>query len=49
MVTATEKDAVECLGEACAWYVIHESPHAEGCAVAKISDVLKTISMNLPR
>ncbi len=49
METAAEKNAVECLGEACAWYVIHESPHTEGCAMARISDMLKTMSVNLPR
>jgi len=49
IATAAGKNAVECLGEACAWFVIHESPHAEGCAMARIADVLKSISLNLPR
>ncbi len=49
LVTATEKDGVECLKGACAWYVMLETPRTEGCAVAKIADLLKSISMNLPR
>ncbi len=48
LVTATEKNGVECLKGACAWYVMHEIPPTEGCAVAKIADLLKYITSNLP-
>jgi hypothetical protein len=48
-VTSASKESIECLKGACAWYVIHELPYTEGCAVAKLSETLKTISMNLPK
>jgi hypothetical protein len=43
LVTAADKDSVECLKEACAWYVMHNVPHTEGCAVAKIADSMNSI------
>jgi hypothetical protein len=49
LVTAAERDSVECLKEACAWYVMLDTPPSEGCAVAKISDSLKIISAGLSR
>ena len=48
LVTATDKDSVECLKEACAWYVIFMVPNTEGCAVAKLADSLNGILQNLP-
>ncbi len=37
----------ECVEEDCAWYVIHEQPNAEGCAIAELSNNLKTISLRI--
>lgn len=48
-ITSAQKDSVECLKGACAWYVTQEIPYSEGCAVAKMAETLKAISMNLPR
>jgi hypothetical protein len=46
LVTMTDKDAVECLKEACAWYVMFSVPNVEGCAVAKLADSLNSILQN---
>ena len=48
-ITSAQKDSVECLKVACAWYVTHELPYSEGCAIAKMSETLKTISMDIPK
>lgn len=45
----SEKSAAECIKEECAWYGFYSQPASEGCAIMKISDSLKTISLNLPR
>jgi len=37
----------ECVEEKCAWYVIHEKPNAEECAIAELSNNLKTISLRI--
>jgi len=42
------RGAAECQGEECAWYVRHENPNSEGCAIKELSDSLKTISLNMP-
>jgi GTPase Era involved in 16S rRNA processing len=44
----TQQNVAQCLKEKCAWYVSHELPHSEGCAIEKISDSLKYITLNLP-
>lgn len=49
LVTANERDSVECLKTACAWYVLHEQPFSEGCAIQKISDDLKQISLSVAK
>ncbi len=48
LVTSNDKNGVECLKSACEWYVMHEIPPTEGCAVAKMADLMKYISTNLP-
>lgn len=45
----SEKSSAECIKGECAWYVIHSQPPSEGCAIMKISDAIKTITLNLPR
>ncbi len=46
LVTAMEKDSVECLKEACAWYVMYTVPNTEGCAVAKLAIALNGVLQN---
>ena len=48
LVTTTDKDSVECLKEACAWYVVHSLPHTEGCAIAKLAESLNGVLQRLP-
>ncbi len=36
-----------CHGKNCAWFVTHESPKAEECAIKELSDNLKFISMKI--
>ncbi len=47
IITDPEKIWAQCLKEKCAWYVIHEIPNAEGCAIAELSNNLKTISLRI--
>ncbi|MCK4788370.1 MAG: hypothetical protein KAV87_31810 [Desulfobacteraceae bacterium] len=44
---AQSMELVECRKEKCAWWVIHEHPNAEGCAIAELSNNLKTISLRI--
>ena len=37
----------ECVEKKCAWYIEHEMPNSEGCAIAELSDSLKTISLRI--
>ena len=39
------REAAECIKEACAWYVIQMQPNSEGCAIAKLTDAVKVISL----
>lgn len=47
--TESEKSSAECLKGECAWYVSYDQPFSEGCAIMKISDSIKNITLNLPR
>ena len=47
--TESEKGSAECIKGKCAWYVSYDQPISEGCAIMKISDSLKYITLNLPR
>jgi len=39
---------ITCKKEECAWYVKHEQPLSEGCAIKELSNSLKRISINMP-
>lgn len=45
----SEKSSAECIEGDCAWYTSYTQPPSEGCALIKISDSLKYITLNLPR
>ena len=45
MMGESEREATECLKGECAWYVYHIQPDSEGCAIPKLSDSLKNISL----
>ena len=52
IITDPEKTWAQCLKKKCAWYAIYEMPGVKGlqkgCAIKKLSDSLKTISINIP-
>jgi len=52
IITDPEKTWAQCLKEKCAWYATYEMPGVKGlqkgCAIKKLSDSLKTISINIP-
>ncbi len=45
MMGESEREAAECIKAECAWWVFHVQPDSEGCAIPKLSDCLKTISL----
>ena len=44
-----EKEKSRCLKMDCAWYVMYDQPPAEGCAIMKISDFLKLVTLRMPK
>jgi len=48
LLLIAKKGSTECPGKECAWYVTHEQPDSEGCAIKELSDSLKTIGLQIP-
>jgi len=46
LLLIAKSGAAVCSDE-CAWYVKHEMPNAEGCAIKELSDDLKYISLRI--